>query len=113
MHIFMRLIFFGGVFPVLIYDNLTSAVQKVLRGKNRIEQESFRRFKSYYSFDARFCNSNCAHEKGGVGGLVGFARRNYMCSLSIWLFVQELTIYPYSTFLAYLWQSLLIYDTQY
>jgi len=29
--------FFGGVFPVIIYDNLTSAVKKVLRGKNRIE----------------------------------------------------------------------------
>ena len=25
--------FFGGVFPVLIYDNLTTAVQKVLRGQ--------------------------------------------------------------------------------
>ena len=27
--------FFGGIFPVLIYDNLTSAVRKVLRGRNR------------------------------------------------------------------------------
>lgn len=27
--------FFGGVYPVLIYDNLTSAVQKVLKGKDR------------------------------------------------------------------------------
>ena len=70
--------FFGGVFPVIIYDNLTSAVQKVLRGRKRTEQESFRKFKSYYSFEARFCNSNSAHEKGGVEGLVGFARRNYM-----------------------------------
>jgi len=70
--------FFGGVFPVIIYDNLRSAVQKVLRGRKRTEQESFRKFKSYYSFEARFCNSNSAHEKGGVEGLVGFARRNYM-----------------------------------
>jgi len=36
----------------LIYDNLTSAVKKVLRGKSRIEQESFRKFRSYYSFEA-------------------------------------------------------------
>ena len=70
--------FFGGVFPVIIYDNLRSAVQKVLRGRRRTEQESFRKFKSYYRFEARFCNSNSAHEKGGVEGLVGFARRNYM-----------------------------------
>ena len=70
--------FFGGVFPVLIYDNLTTAVRKVLRGKNRIEQESYSKFKAYYSFESRFCNPASGNEKGGVEGLVGFARRNYM-----------------------------------
>lgn len=70
--------FFGGVFPALIYDNLTAAVQKVLRGKDRVEQEAFVKFKAYYSFEARFCNPDSGHEKGGVEGLVGFARRNYM-----------------------------------
>jgi len=70
--------FFGGVFPVLIYDNLTTAVRKVLRGKQRIEQEAFSGFKAYHSFKARFCNPGEGHEKGGVEGLVGFARRNYM-----------------------------------
>lgn len=70
--------FFGGVFPVLIYDNLTSAVRKVLRGRNRIEQEAFSKFKAYHSFAARFCNRDGANEKGGVEGLVGFARRNYL-----------------------------------
>lgn len=70
--------FFGGVFPVLIYDNLTTAVQKVLRGKNRFEQESYSKFKAYYSFESRFCNPASGNEKGGVEGLVGFARRNYM-----------------------------------
>ena len=70
--------FFGGVFPVLIYDNLTTAVQKVMRGKDRREQEAFSKFKAYYSFAARFCNPGSGHEKGGVEGLVGVARRNYM-----------------------------------
>lgn len=70
--------FFGGVFPVLIYDNLTVAVQKVLRGRDRIEQEGFAKFKAYHSFEVRFCNPGSGHEKGGVEGLVGFARRNYM-----------------------------------
>jgi transposase len=70
--------FFGGIFPVLIYDNLTTAVQKVLRGRNRVEQEGFSKFKAYYSFEARFCNPDSGHEKGGVEGIVGFARRNYM-----------------------------------
>jgi len=70
--------FFGGIFPVLIYDNLTTAVRKVLQGRERIEQESFSKFRAYYSFSARFCNPASGNEKGGVEGLVGFARRNYM-----------------------------------
>ena len=70
--------FFGGIFPVLIYDNLTPAVRKVLEGRNRIEQEAFRKFRAYHSFEARFTNPGQGHEKGGVEGLVGFARRNYM-----------------------------------
>lgn len=70
--------FFGGVFRTVVYDNLTSAVEKVLKGKDRREQEAFRKFHSYYNFTARFCNVNSGHEKGGVEGLVGFARRNYM-----------------------------------
>ena len=70
--------FFGGVFPVLIYDNLTTAVRKVLRGRGRIEQESYSKFKAYYNFEARFCNPAKGNEKGGVEGLVGYARRNYM-----------------------------------
>jgi transposase len=70
--------FFGGVFGTLIYDNLKAAVQKVLRGKDRVQQEAFKRFQSYYNFKAQFCNVASGHEKGGVEGLVGFARRNYM-----------------------------------
>jgi transposase len=73
--------FFGGIFPVLIYDNLTSAVQKVLRGKDRRQQEAFVKFRSYYSFIPRFCNPGSGHEKGGVEGMVGYVRRNYMVPL--------------------------------
>ena len=70
--------FFGGIFPVLIYDNLTTAVRKILQGKNRLEQDGFQKFRAYHSFEARFCNPGEGHEKGGVEGLVGYARRNYM-----------------------------------
>lgn len=70
--------YFGGIFPVIIYDNLTAAVQKVLKGKKRILQENFSKFHAYYSFTPRFCNVAAGHEKGGVEGIVGFSRRNYM-----------------------------------
>lgn len=70
--------FYGGIFPTLIYDNMTTAVQKVLQGKKRKLQESFVKFRAYYNFDVRFCNRGQGHEKGGVEGLVGFARRNFL-----------------------------------
>jgi transposase len=70
--------FYGGVFSTVIYDNLTTAVKKVLKGKDRKLQESFEKFRAYYNFTARFCNPDQAHEKGGVEGLVGYARRNFL-----------------------------------
>ena len=70
--------FFGGIFPVLIYDNLTTAVQRVYLGKKRDLQQSYDKFVGYYNFTPRFCNPGAGHEKGGVEGLVGYARRNYM-----------------------------------
>lgn len=70
--------FFGGIFPVLIYDNLTTAVRKVLQGKKRVEQEAFAAFRSYHNFEVRFCNPGQGHEKGGVEGGVGYVRRNYL-----------------------------------
>jgi transposase len=70
--------YYGSVFPRLIYDNLTSAVLKILRGKKRLEQKAFISFRSYYTFEAVFCNPGRGNEKGGVEGLVGYARRNYL-----------------------------------
>jgi len=69
--------FFGGIFPVLICDNLKTAVLKVLRGKDRIEQEAFSKIQGL-NFKAIFCNPGSGNEKGGVEGLVSFAQRNYM-----------------------------------
>lgn len=70
--------FFGGVFRTLVYDNFTTAVQKILKGKKRIEQDNFLKFRAYYTFNSRFCTPGEGHEKGGVEGLVGFSRRNFL-----------------------------------
>jgi len=75
--------FFGSVCPTIVYDNLTSAVQKILQGHQRIEQESFRKFRAYYNFEPRFCNPGCGHEKGGTEGAVGYVRRNYMVPIPV------------------------------
>lgn len=82
--------FFGGVFPVLIYDNLTTAVQKIFRGKKRDLQMSYEKFRAYYNFSPVFCNPGQGHEKGGVEGLVGYARRNYMVPIPVADSLEEL-----------------------
>ncbi len=69
---------FGGVPHRITYDNLTTAVARVLEGRNREEQRSFIVFRSYYLFDSRFCTPGQGHEKGGVEHGVGFVRRNFL-----------------------------------
>ncbi len=70
---------FGGVPRRVVYDNLTSAVAKVLQGRSRVEQESFVAFRGHYLFDSHFCmpGHHGAHEKPLVESLVGYARRNF------------------------------------
>ena len=70
--------YFGGVFRRLRYDNLTSAVKKVLRGHRREETERFLLFRSHWQFEASFCNPGRGNEKGGVEGEVGYFRRNHL-----------------------------------
>ena len=69
--------YFGGVFRILRYDNLTSAVRKVLRGRQREESARFIGFRSHWRFEAEFCTPGEGHEKGGVEGEQGYFRRNH------------------------------------
>lgn len=73
--------FFGGVPRRLTYDNLKTAVYKILSGRNRQEQESFKRFRSYYLFESNYCNLAQGHEKGGVENDIGYVQRNFMTPL--------------------------------
>jgi hypothetical protein len=69
---------FGGVFRTLRFDNLTSAVKKILRGRQREETTRFIAFRSHWGFQAEFCTPGEGHEKGGVEGEGGQFRRNYL-----------------------------------
>jgi transposase len=70
--------FFAGVPQRISYDNLKAAVQEVLQGHNRREQQAFVVFRSHYLFASHFCTPGQAHEKGGVEHGVGFGRRNFL-----------------------------------
>jgi transposase len=75
--------FFAGVPHTLTYDNLKTAVRRILTGRNRQEQERFVAFRSHYLFDSRFCTPGQGHEKGGVESGVGYVRRNYLVPLPV------------------------------
>ena len=55
---------YGGVFPVLVFDNLKTAVKQILRGKARVEEVRFTAFRAHYTFEARFCNPARGQESG-------------------------------------------------
>lgn len=75
--------YFGGVFQILRYDNLKSAVKKILRGHQRQETARFIGFRSHWGFQAEFCNPGEGHEKGGVEGEGGQFRRNYLVPVPV------------------------------
>ncbi len=71
---------FGGVFAEVRYDNLGSAVKKVLRGRRREQTDRLIALRSHYLFEAIFARPGIegAHEKGGVEGEVGRFRRSHL-----------------------------------
>src|SRR5664279_3872095 len=69
--------YFGGVFRKLRYDNLSSAVKKILRGYERELTARFIAFRSHWQYEAEFCTPAEGHEKGGEEGDVGYFRRNH------------------------------------
>ena len=69
---------FQGIPRRISYDNLKAAVQRILEGRNRREQETFVVFRSHYLFESRFCTPGQGHEKGRVEEGIGFSRRNFM-----------------------------------
>ena len=69
--------YFQGVFRTLRYDNLKSAVKKILRGHRREETARFIAFRSHWRFQSEFCTPEEPHEKGGIENEAGYFRRNH------------------------------------
>jgi transposase len=67
------------------YDNLRSAVSRVLFGRNHTESDRWVAFRSHTGFDAFYCKPGIegAHEKGGVEGEVGRFRRNHFVPVPV------------------------------
>lgn len=72
---------FGGIPQRLTYDNLKTAVYRILSGRNREEQATFIQFRSHYLFESHYCTPGQGHQKGGVEHGVGYVRRNFLVPL--------------------------------
>jgi transposase len=71
----------GGVpWRHIRYDNLSPAVSKVMSGRSRTETARWAAFRSWYGFEAFYCEPGIggAHEKGGVEGEIGRFRRGFL-----------------------------------
>src|SRR5450631_146319 len=73
----------GGIARRGIYDNMRTAVDKVLKGKGRVVNGRFEVMCAHYLFDPDFCNVASGWEKGVVEKNVQDSRRR------IWLDAQS------------------------
>jgi transposase len=74
--------YFGGVCRRGIYDNLKTAVKKLLKGHHRNLQDKFVRFSSYYLYEPQFCNPARGNEKGRVESRIGYIKRNFFIPIT-------------------------------
>lgn len=86
---------FDGVPRRVRYDNLKTAVAKILAGRDRAENERFIALRSHYGFESFFCEPGIdgAHEKGGVEQDIGWFRRNHLTPVPAFDTLAELNAY--------------------
>lgn len=68
--------FLGGLPRVAIFDNPKTAVTRILRGRNRVENEQFRRFCGELALKVEFAAPRRGNEKGGIEGTMGYIEDN-------------------------------------
>lgn len=67
-----------GKVPVrILFDNMSSAVVKILPKRERKLTDTFSRFALHHRFQPVFCRPNAGQEKGNVENKVGYKRRNF------------------------------------
>ena len=70
--------FFGRVPQSILYDNDKCLVTRILPDGTRKRARLFSGFLSHYLIRDRYGRPGKGNDKGGVEGLVGYARRNFM-----------------------------------
>jgi transposase len=83
---------FGGLTRSAIFDNATTAVKRVLRGRNREENEAFTAFRGGLALEVDFAAPAKGNEKGGVEGMNGFIEDNFFRPIPTFASLEELNV---------------------
>lgn len=70
----------GGVFHVMVYDNMRVAVARFVGPSIKEPTEALLKMATYYNFSFRFCNPGKGNEKGHVERSVEYIRRKAFSS---------------------------------
>lgn len=81
---------FGGLPLRAIFDNAKTAVTRVLRGRNRIENGTFREFCGALALEVNFAAPAKGNEKGGVEGIIGYLQDNFFRPIPSFETLEEL-----------------------
>ena len=71
-------VFLGGVPQSVLYDNDRCLVSKIMPDGTRQRTQRFSAMLSHYVIDDRYGRPGKGNDKGGVEGVVGYSRRNFM-----------------------------------
>jgi transposase len=83
---------FGGLTRSAIFDNASTAVKRVLRGRNREENEAFTAFRGGLALEVEFAAPAKGNEKGGVEGMNGFIEDNFFRPIPTFATMEELNV---------------------
>ena len=82
----------GGLTRSSIYDNASSVVVRVLRGRKRTENEAFAAFRGGLALDVTFAAPAKGNEKGGVEDEHGYIEDNFYGRLQSFADLDELNV---------------------
>jgi len=68
---------FGGLTRTSVFDNATTAVKRILRGRDREENDAFAAFRGGLALNVEYAAPTKGNEKGGVEGVHGYIEDNF------------------------------------
>lgn len=83
---------FGGVPRCAVFDNAKTAVTRILRGRDRKQNDVFAEFRGALALRVEFAAPAKGNEKGGVEGIHGFVEDNFFRPMPAFASLDELNV---------------------